>query len=83
MSVKLAPHFMLDPDGNIVTWNKGAQRIKDYQPKEIIGRHFSTPKKIWRLTNRNTSWRSRPSATASKTKGGAFEKTERGSGRTS
>jgi PAS domain S-box-containing protein len=34
--------FMLDPDGNIATWNNGAQRIKGYKPEEIIGRHFST-----------------------------------------
>jgi PAS domain S-box-containing protein len=34
--------FMLDPEGNIATWNLGAQRIKGYAPKEIIGRHFST-----------------------------------------
>jgi PAS domain S-box-containing protein len=34
--------FMLDPQGNIATWNEGAQRIKGYAPSEIIGRHFST-----------------------------------------
>jgi PAS domain S-box-containing protein len=34
--------FMLDPEGNIATWNVGAQRIKQYAPAEIIGRHFST-----------------------------------------
>ena len=34
--------FMLDPEGNIATWNTGAQRIKQYKPEEIIGRHFST-----------------------------------------
>jgi hypothetical protein len=34
--------FMLDPDGNVATWNNGAQRIKQYTPAEIIGRHFST-----------------------------------------
>src|SRR5260221_72715 len=34
--------FMLDPEGNVATWNLGAQRIKGYAPKEIIGRHFST-----------------------------------------
>ena len=33
--------FMLDPQGNVVTWNAGAQRIKGYKPEEIIGRHFS------------------------------------------
>jgi PAS domain S-box-containing protein len=34
--------FMLDPEGNIATWNPGAERIKGYKPEEIIGRHFST-----------------------------------------
>src|SRR4051812_7547966 len=34
--------FMLDPEGNVSTWNAGAQRIKGYAPSEIIGRHFST-----------------------------------------
>lgn len=33
--------FMLDPDGYVLTWNLGAQRIKGYQPSEIIGQHFS------------------------------------------
>ncbi len=34
--------FMLDPQGNVMTWNPGAQRIKGYAPADIIGRHFST-----------------------------------------
>jgi PAS domain S-box-containing protein len=34
--------FMLDPEGNIATWNEGAQRIKGYTAQDIIGRHFST-----------------------------------------
>ena len=33
--------FMLDPEGNITTWNSGAERIKGYKPWEIIGKHFS------------------------------------------
>lgn len=33
--------FLLDRDGNVSTWNDGAQRIKGYTAKEIIGRHFS------------------------------------------
>lgn len=33
--------FMLDPKGHILTWNLGAQRIKGYEPDEIVGRHFS------------------------------------------
>ncbi len=34
--------FMLDPQGIISSWNRGAQRIKGYTSDEIIGRHFST-----------------------------------------
>jgi PAS domain S-box-containing protein len=33
--------FMLDPDGNIASWNAGAERIKGYKAEEIIGQHFS------------------------------------------
>ena len=33
--------YMLDVNGNISSWNQGAQRIKGYLPDEIIGRHFS------------------------------------------
>ena len=33
--------FMLDPDGNVLTWNPGAQRLKGYTAEEIVGRHFS------------------------------------------
>jgi osomolarity two-component system sensor histidine kinase TcsA len=33
--------FMLDPNGNVATWNAGAQAFKGYLPSEIIGRHFS------------------------------------------
>ncbi|HYC93379.1 MAG TPA: PAS domain S-box protein [Thermoanaerobaculia bacterium] len=41
-SVKDYAIFMLDPEGHIATWNAGAQRIKQYTPEEIIGKHFST-----------------------------------------
>ena len=33
--------FMLDPEGNVASWNSGAQRIKGYAADEIIGSHFS------------------------------------------
>jgi PAS domain S-box-containing protein len=33
--------FMLDPNGDITTWNEGAERIKGYKASEIIGQHFS------------------------------------------
>jgi len=33
--------FMLDPQGNISTWNAGAERFKGYKAEEIVGQHFS------------------------------------------
>jgi len=33
--------LMLDRNGIIVSWNKGAEKIKGYKDEEIIGRHFS------------------------------------------
>ena len=33
--------YMLDPTGIVTSWNIGAQRIKGYEPEEILGRHFS------------------------------------------
>ena len=32
--------LMLDPQGRIVSWNEGAQRLKGYSSDEIIGRSF-------------------------------------------
>ena len=33
--------YMLDPDGIVTNWNAGAERIKGYKAKEIVGKHFS------------------------------------------
>jgi PAS domain S-box-containing protein len=33
--------FMLDPNGKVISWNPGAQRIKGYAADEIVGEHFS------------------------------------------
>lgn len=33
--------YMIDPDGRVVSWNAGAERIKGYSAAEIIGKHFS------------------------------------------
>ena len=43
--------FMLDPEGRVVTWNEGAQRIKGYSAGQIIGQHMSrfyTPQDVER-----------------------------------
>lgn len=33
--------FMLDPEGHVITWNAGAEKIKGYRKEEVLGRHFS------------------------------------------
>src|SRR5690606_30636682 len=33
--------FMLDPQGRIVSWNRGAEAITGYKTQEILGCHFS------------------------------------------
>ena len=32
---------MLDPEGRVVSWNTGAERIKGYATEEIVGVHFA------------------------------------------
>ena len=39
--------ILLDIDGNILNWNKGAESIKGYTPEEILGKNF----KIFYLQN--------------------------------
>lgn len=34
--------YMLDSDGLVTNWNRGAQAIKGYSADEIVGAHFST-----------------------------------------
>jgi PAS domain S-box-containing protein len=56
--------FMLDPRGEVVSWNTGAERIEGYQAEEIMGRNYSCfftqeelergrPEEILRLTAAN------------------------------
>jgi PAS domain S-box-containing protein len=33
--------FILDPQGCVVSWNTGAEKLKGYTREEIVGRHFS------------------------------------------
>ena len=41
-SVKDYALFMLDPEGRVVSWNEGAERIKGYPANEILGKSFTT-----------------------------------------
>lgn len=34
--------YMLDVNGVVTNWNRGAERIKGYDADEIVGRHFGT-----------------------------------------
>jgi len=67
--------YLLDRDGNVMTWSPGAERIKGYTAEEIIGKHFSRffiqedlergrPAELMRLAARKTrieeeAWRVR------------------------
>jgi PAS domain S-box-containing protein len=33
--------FVLSPEGNVLTWNAGAQALKGYSREQIVGQHFS------------------------------------------
>jgi two-component system sensor histidine kinase/response regulator len=39
-SVKNHAIYMLDLQGRVLTWNKGAERLRVYQSEEIIGKHY-------------------------------------------
>ena len=74
--------FLLDPAGNVATWNNGAKRIKGYEADEIIGRHFSVfypPEDVAAgKPEQNSRWRSKRDI--SRTKGGEFAETNPASG---
>ena len=40
-SIKDYAIILLDPTGKIVSWNPGLERIKGYQPSEVIGQPFA------------------------------------------
>lgn len=75
--------FMLDPNGIVISWNTGAERIKGYTSDEIIGQHFS---KFYPERDRAAGVPSRALYTAaqegSRRKAGVFARTERCSGPT-
>src|SRR5215471_14797244 len=34
--------YLLDPNGNVITWNTGAEKIKGYSTEEIVGKNFAS-----------------------------------------
>lgn len=74
--------FLLDTNGYVVTWNKGAERIKGYSANEIIGQHFSV---FYPIEDRESGKPEQILETAkkwekSKTLVGGFERMARNSG---
>src|SRR3984893_999709 len=55
--------FVLDPEGNILTWNPGAQAMKGYARDEIVGQHFS---KFYLPESVQSGWPERELALAQK-----------------
>jgi PAS domain S-box-containing protein len=50
-SVKDYAIIMLDPEGNVASWNAGAERFKGYSSEEIVGKNFCcfyTPEDVQR-----------------------------------
>ncbi len=59
--------YMLDPEGKVMSWNRGAEKAKGYSREEIVGRHFSvffttedieqkTPERHLKLALERGSW---------------------------
>ena len=80
--------FMLDREGNVISWNSGAERITGFKATEILGEHFSRFYPLEDMVGdkcpRCDSKSSRPPRAmgATKTKGGASARMARASGRT-
>jgi PAS domain S-box-containing protein len=55
--------FVLDPEGNVLTWNPGAQAMKGYTRAEIVGKHFS---KFYPLEATESGWPQRELSLAEK-----------------
>lgn len=61
--------YLLDPNGIVTTWNRGAARIKGYEADEIIGQHFSV---FYTEEDKAANWPQRALETAARE--GAFER---------
>lgn len=40
-SIKDHAIFLMDPEGRVISWNSGAERIKGYRAEEILGKNYS------------------------------------------
>src|SRR5450830_429499 len=72
--------YMLDINGNVTTWNSGAERFKGYTEREILGTHFS---RFYTDEDRQAGLPAcalRSLKENSKTKAGGYAKTARASG---
>ena len=63
--------FMLDPAGNVSSWNSGAAQIHGYKAEEVIGQHVSssTPPTTWRRASHSEDCRSHWKRVASRKRG--------------
>jgi len=71
--------YMLDPMGNIVTWNTGAEKIKQYTAEEIIGKNFAcfyTAEEV-AAENRNATYARPLVEVIFETRARAFARTDR------
>ena len=48
--------IMLSPEGRIVSWNVGAERVNGYKANEIIGKHFSCLYPLETVSPNNPEW---------------------------
>ena len=76
--------FLLDPYGEILTWNTGAARLMGYTRDEAIGEHFSMfiPPTIARQGSRRNCSRPQANKDMQRTKAGTCARTPRASGQT-
>ena len=76
--------FMLDPSGNVASWNQGAERIKGYRADEILGAisPASILRRICRMVSPIKNSKGLWPTAAMKRKGGEYERTDLSSGPT-
>ena len=73
--------FQLDANGNIMSWNSGAERVLGWREQEAVGQSSAivfTPEDRERASL-NVNWTPRAATAARSTNGGIFGRTEAGS----